>query len=278
MSPAGATVDRVCGALDHVDLAQVLNLAELQTRVDRKYLVPHTVFAELIGLFETRLCALEIHGRRVFNYESVYFDTPELLSYHQHLQGRRQRFKVRTRTYLDSDETVLEVKTEGGRDETVKDRYDYRLQDRRDLTPQARQIVSARLHDTSLADRLEVSLVSRYQRATLLDPASGSRMTCDVNLAFDDRARGVTGPGDRVLIESKTAGAAAPVDHALWRMGHRPVALSKYCVGLALLNPHVPANRWNRSLRQGFGWVPDRCCWDHGRAPERCATSLPDRL
>ena len=260
MSLASATLDHVCGRLTPADLTEVMALAELQTRVDRKYLVPHTAFSELVGQFDKRLYVLEIQYLRVFNYESVYFDTPGLLSYHQHARGHRRRFKVRTRSYLDSGETVLEIKTEGGRDQTVKDRHPYRVQDRHRLDQQARQIVSDQLPEERIARALEVSLISRYQRATLLDPETGTRMTCDVNLAFDDRSRSVAGPEDHVLIESKTAGAAAPVDRALWRMGHRPAAVSKYCVGLALLNPHLPANRWNRSLRRGFGWVPDRSC------------------
>jgi len=32
----------------------------------------------------------------------TYVDTPDLLTYRQHLQGRRRRYKVRTRAYLDS--------------------------------------------------------------------------------------------------------------------------------------------------------------------------------
>lgn len=56
-------------------------------------------------------------------------------------------------------------------------------------------------------------------------------MTCDVGLSFQDHQRTLPGPADQVLIESKTTGPAAPVDTILWRTGHRPTALSKYCVG-----------------------------------------------
>src|SRR5699024_8854780 len=82
-----------------------------------------------------------------------------------------------------------------------------------------------------------------------------SRMTCDVDLAFSDDSRRLTGPGGMVLVESKTVGAAGQVDAILWRLGHRPVALSKYCAGQVLrragaagsaaagepVEPHPPA-------------------------------------
>lgn len=254
MTPAADTLKECCGRLAAVDLEAVIALAGLQTRIDRKYLVPHTVLVDLLRRLEERLWVLDIQGRRTFDYESVYFDTPDLLAYHQHAHGRRRRFKVRTRTYLNSEETVLEVKTEGGRAQTVKHRTPYTMPDRYRLNARAQDVLSEEL-PTGIAD-LRTSLISRYQRATLLDPATGSRVTCDVGLTFQDHQRTLPGPADQVLLESKTTGPAAPVDTLLWRMGHRPVALSKYCVGLALLNPHLPANRWNRTLRRGFGWAP----------------------
>ena len=30
--------------------------------------------------------------------------------------------------------------------------------------------------------------------------------------------------------------------------------MSKYCVGIALLHPHLPANCWNRILRERLSW------------------------
>lgn len=255
MSPAAETLGECCERLAPVDLEAVIALAGLQTRIDRKYLVPHTVLTDLLARLGERMWVLDIQGRRAFDYESVYFDTPDLLTYRQHAHGRRRRFKVRTRSYLNSGETVLEVKTEGGRAETVKHRTPYEMADRYRLNTRARNVLDAEL-PADVAD-LRASLISSYLRATFLDPQTGSRMTCDVDLSFQDRGLTVTGPDDQVLIESKTTGRAAPVDTMLWRMGHRPVALSKYCVGLALLNPHLPANRWNQTLRRGFGWTPE---------------------
>lgn len=231
-------------------------VADLQTRIDRKYLIPTAGFIELIARLDGRMDVLQIGGRRVFDYESVYFDTPDLLAYHQHAHGRRRRFKVRTRTYLNTAETVLEVKTEGGREETIKHRYPYGLADRYQMTAPARHIVADRLDDPTIAHRLQESMLNQYRRATLVDPTTGSRMTCDVDLVFHGQHRHRAGPEDLILIESKTAGAAAPADTLLWRLGHRPAAISKYCVGLALLHPHLPANRWNRTLREGFRWAP----------------------
>ncbi|NMD46344.1 MAG: VTC domain-containing protein, partial [Propionibacterium sp.] len=111
--------------IDHLpalSLPELLADAELLTRVDRKYLLRAPQASALLGGPDPRTRVLAIDGRRRFHYESVYFDTPGLLSYRQSAHGRRRRFKVRTRSYLDSGQAFLEVKVRGDREITVKDR------------------------------------------------------------------------------------------------------------------------------------------------------------
>ena len=258
MSPltARGSVDRAVGVMPTLGLEEVQADADLQTRTDRKYLVPAADFLAMTRRLDGALAALEIDGLRRFDYESVYFDTPELEAHHAHAHGRRHRWKVRTRSYLDSGLCTLEVKSEGGRGETIKDRHPWTLRDRHSLDPGARELIGTTLGSRALAERLEVSLVTRYDRTTVVDLQTRNRMTCDVGLVFDRGGRSRHGPSDLVLVESKTTGAAGPVDAILWRLGHRPLSLSKYCAGLALLDPSLPANRWNRTLRRHFGWLP----------------------
>ena len=244
--------------LDAISLAEVLAVAELQSRVDRKYLVTPEQFHLLVRELRCDLRVLEIDGLRDFRYESVYFDTAGLAAYRHSATGRRSKFKVRTRTYLDSGECMLEVKTEGGRGETVKARMPYAIADRERLTVQAHDFVAQ--HLDGFADPADLSRVLRtcYSRMTLVDGAAGSRVTCDARLVCTtpDGAESVM---DRyVLVEVKSLGGATTVDRALWSIGERPVAISKYCVGLALVHPDLPANRWNRTLRRYFDWEPVR--------------------
>jgi hypothetical protein len=259
--------------LPGVGLEQVVAMADLQTRTDRKYLMTADVFARFSAIISDRFAVLEIQGRRLFKYESVYFDTEGLTAYRQHAHGRRRRFKVRTRAYLDVGECVLEVKTEGGRGETIKERLSYPWADRHELTDDARRFARDRIGDPEAAQDLAPVITSAYRRATLVDP-SGSRLTCDVDIAFtrdagtqdEDRCRR-EGPVNLVLVESKTVGVAATADHVLWALGQRPVPLSKYCVGMALTHPDLPANRWNRELRGHFDWTPQRRAVGDGTAP-----------
>ena len=253
--PAGralAAVREANARLAPISLEEVLRAAELQTRVDRKYLVSPDAFTALMDGVAAEHRVLQIDSLRDFRYESVYFDTPELTSYHLAARGRRNKFKVRTRTYLDSDTCMLEVKSVGRRNQTVKERMDYATPDRTRLSPKAAKFVEARVVLPDGAGSLAPVLTTTYARATLVDPLHGSRMTCDTDLRLVDRFGGDAQMTDRVLVETKSAGAPLAADRILWRLGVRPLRLSKYCVGMARLDPALPSNRWHRTLRRHF--------------------------
>jgi len=251
-------LEATVGVLPAITLDDVIAMADLQIRVDRKYIVPLDVFQRLITTIGDRLFALDIDHLRVFQYESVYFDTASLSAYRRHAHGRRRRFKIRTRAYLDSAECLFEVKLESGRGETVKKRLPYAVDDRHVLTPAAREFAMGHIGDARAVAELTEVVTSAYARATLVDPAAGNRLTCDVDMLFAAGGRERYGPRETVLVESKTLGGAAIADAVLWQLGHRPISISKYCAGMAMLRPELPANRWNRELRTHFGWEPRR--------------------
>lgn len=254
--------DAVAATLPSVGLEELNERAALQTRVDRKYLVERRLVRELIGLTTARHAVLEIDGRRSFGYRSVYFDTPDLRCFREHRQGRRRRFKVRTRLYRDSGQGMLEVKTKGLRGATVKARRQWPAADLELLPEPSRGFVVQALHAGGLpASRWEVerlvgslrpSLVTDYRRVTLLDIGAGSRATIDTDLVFSAGTHVVSAPAETVIVETKSATGAGCVDRELRRLGVRPVSVSKYCVGVALTRPQLAANRWNRVLRRHF--------------------------
>lgn len=118
--PTGAGVVSILRRLPTVGLDELNAEAALQTRVDRKYVVPEALAQELLATLDAEVRVLEMDGSICFAYDSVYFDTAVLDSYLLlAAHGRRRRDKVRTRTYVDSAISFLEVKTEGAREATV---------------------------------------------------------------------------------------------------------------------------------------------------------------
>ncbi len=255
LGAAAAGLTAELADLPTVSLAVLRDNADLQTRRDRKYILPPSVVAQVIRARADRLCVLDMSGTQAFAYESVYFDTPSLDSYRSSALGRRQRFKVRTRTYLDSQGCVLELKSLGARGETVKERLEYNLADRYELNGIAVAYLESRGLPTGIILSLSPTLTTTYRRSTLLD-SDGARYTIDAGLVCSGMDGAVASVGDGVFLETKAPGAATPLDRLLWSLGQRPVAVSKYCSGLAALTPGLPANKWNRTLRKHYGWEP----------------------
>ena len=238
--------------LPSVGLAELTERAGLLTRHDRKYVLRTGELDRLLPALVRDAQVLDIDGIRLFRYASVYFDTPELTSFRLTALRRRHRFKIRTRTYVDSGTCWLEVKTEGRRGGTVKTRLPYAASDDRDVTP-GRWFVEQSLPTPPGA--LEAVLTTAYRRCTLLLPGSCSRVTIDVGPSWADLT------GDRLdlpglaVVETKTGAGACAADRLLWAHGHRPTAISKYATGLAALRPYLPSAPWRRLLRRHF--VPE---------------------
>jgi len=235
--------------LNPIGLDDLLERAALQTRVDRKYVVPRSAVDLLLADLNPSTEVLEIDGLRTFAYETLYFDTPELTSYRLTAYRRRRRFKVRTRTYVDSAACWLEVKVPGARGSTVKHRVPYEHEDRATLDP-GRSFVEQVLHGRC-TDGFQPTLVSRYLRSTLYLPTTASRVTIDTDLAWYDEHHTLHLP-DLAVVETKTGAVASAVDRRLWRLGVRPTRISKYATALAALRTELPAPPWRRLLRSHF--------------------------
>src|SRR4051812_22362609 len=103
-------LDAVLASFAPVSLETLDERAALLRRVDSKYVISPDELLELLAGSAGDHDALEIDGRRRFSYRTVYFDTPDLRTFHDHVAGRRPRFKLRTRCYLDSQNCQFEVK------------------------------------------------------------------------------------------------------------------------------------------------------------------------
>ena len=257
-------------SLPPVGLAELDERAALRTRVDRKYVVPLAQVRALVETLAPVARVLEVDGRRAFDYESVYFDTPGLTCYTLAARRRPTRFKVRTRTYVDSGARFLEVKTRDRRGRTVKHRCPYEA-DPTTMTVDGRGFADSVLDAAGIRTdgpaTLLPTLVTRYRRSTLLLTGEGSRLTIDTGLTCLEHAPPHRGPGrsrpaaglvGSAVVETKTVGHAGAADRALWALGHRPLRLSKYASGLAALRPDLPATPWTPVLRRHLTstWSP----------------------
>lgn len=260
---ASSVVDDLARALPSIDLTELMARAELQTRYDTKYIVYPSVLRRLLLAESDDLEVLEIGGRRQFAYSSTYFDTPDLRTYRDHVQGRRRRYKVRTRSYVDSASCALEVKLSGiagASAVTDKHRAPHPFASATVLTDPAREVVSQILSSSGLAMPADLcpSVTTSYRRTTFVGRQRPIRLTVDADLDCHLASRRHESLRDRVLIEVKSESPRDPLVGVLRRLGARPLSVSKYCVGAALLVPGVPTAPWRPVLRRHFGLTSPR--------------------
>ena len=247
-------------------LAELNSAAGLLTRVDRKYLVPLTCAQNLVDGLAPHARVLAIDERRRFSYTSTYFDTPGLEAFMLAARKRRRRFKVRTRTYLDSGLCFLEVKTCGARGSTVKRRMGYYADDASRLTGPGRAFVAACLAGAGVtgsaaarevAAALRPVLTTTYERTTLHLPRAEARATIDTALTW--RRLGPAAPA------GSSAGTivGVPMSPQALRPAHlaaainegEPVSVADIAV-VETKNPATPS-------------PADRALWEAGYRPTR---------
>lgn len=246
------------GSLRSVDLETLNSQAALMDRKDRKYVVPAGVFDDVMRISGDDLKILEIEGKRSSSYESIYFDTPDFDLYMDAAHDRPRRSKIRTRSYMDTGVCSLEVKRRSPDGFTSKHRQRHSIDERGSLSADDLRFVEECGSLGSVAEELQPSITVRYDRVTLLDVANGTRVTIDTDLTAVTPAGSAIRADGVVIVETKTRGKAGPVDHMLWRGHHRPKRFSKYCTLLAAVTPGLPANRWNRVLKDTLGWSRSR--------------------
>jgi hypothetical protein len=271
--PGPAELD--LSALPPIDLLGVEEVAALQRRFDAKYRVPLEVLPRLVERFHQRMQVLEVEGRRATGYRSVYFDTPSLRCYRDHLQGRRRRFKIRIRRYEGAARTtMLELKLKGARGRTEKLRWCHPS-----AAPASLDAAALDRVDTALLERYDLPVpaelapvaTTRFVRATLVDPAREERVTIDTGFEVDIAGRRIQLGGRYAIVETKTPSPRGDADEMLRDLGLRPGRLSKYCVAIAASAYEVPRNPWLSTLRSlapsldGAGTAAvDGPGWDRG--------------
>ncbi|TDQ53299.1 polyphosphate polymerase domain-containing protein [Actinorugispora endophytica] len=241
------------GALRPMSLEQVNSLASLTMRACRKYIAPADLLTGLVERLEPDFGVLSDGERTSFRYSSTYLDTPDLLTFRHHRQERRRRFKIRTRTYLDSALTMFEVKLKGGRGATDKQRVPH---DGRpgELTAEARAFLGRTLRDygADVPGALLPVATTDYRRSTVVAFSGRERITCDSGLVCSYGGHSAAMRPDLVLLEVKTLEGTTDTERLLHRLGLRPVSFSKYGAAVAVMNPGAGANRWRRPLRLCF--------------------------
>lgn len=225
-----------------------LKNANLMNRVDSKFLLPISFLPELLKQMKAHYRVLDIDGKRSFTYENKYFDTPFLDLYHAHHNGKLNRYKVRSRCYVDTETEYLEVKLKNNHKRTIKTRI--KLNGSNNQYKQCNEFINSQM--SGQITQLEVTQQSGYKRIALANEEKAERLTIDFDLWYSTR-RGtnkVKLPNFFIaeLKQSKKS-KRSPFYQLMSKNYIHPVSFSKYCIGCALLyKASIKTNRFKPIL------------------------------
>lgn len=240
-----AHLRRLLGRFEPIRLAEMESVALLK-RTDTKLLLHFDQLVAALSALTDDYRVLDVAGRRLHRYRTLYFDTPDFALYHHHHNGRRSRYKIRERAYVDSGLAFVEVKHKVRSDRTVKHRQALPAVATR-LDPGAAAFVSA--HSPFIGPALEPKLWNDFFRVTLVSQARVERLTIDVDLRFEWRWTGVELPGVVIAeVKQERFSPDSAFLEQMRRLGVRPGGFSKYCAGAALLYPHLKSNNFKPRL------------------------------
>jgi hypothetical protein len=225
---------------------------KLLNRIDTKFLTNEATLGKVLAdAAAAGYRALMAEGVRISPYNSVYFDTPDLRMFLDHHNRRLVRQKVRTRVYVNSGETYLEIKRKNNHGRTRKKRIGIEKYEMMEFAGNPAACAYLARHSWFTAGDIRPVLSTAFERITLVNPAQTERLTIDTKLHFRNFRTGRQASlEDAVIIELKQDGhAASQMKKILLDNRVKPVRISKYCIAETLTDPSVKSNRFKVKVR-----------------------------
>jgi hypothetical protein len=225
---------------------QEMEGVKLMNRTDTKFIFNIAQFDDVMRLVKDDYRVLEIAGKKHSRYETLYYDTTGFDLYKQHHKGKLNRYKIRHRTYVDTDAGFLEVKFKNNKGRTIKTRIS-----KKDV-PYGWAGDSLEFLEETLPFApgvLTPVIWINYNRITLVSRKSAERLTIDLGLEFKrgDVHNVLNG---LVIAEVKQEKRqASAFMNVMKKKFIREGSISKYCMGIAFTCEDVKKNNFKSKLK-----------------------------
>ncbi|MDX1562587.1 MAG: polyphosphate polymerase domain-containing protein [Gammaproteobacteria bacterium] len=247
---ASPSWQRVLAGFETVTLDQIADTA-LSDRIDTKFVMSQAdVFAVLESL-AADYRVLDIDGLRFTGYRTQYFDTEDFALFRRHHAAGSHRYKVRTRTYLNTQQSFIEVKSKTKADATVKVRQRIPAF-QTEITGDSAAFVDE--HFPPGSSVLRPALLNGFDRISLLGNGVPERLTIDLDIATSTNDTVVPLPNVAVAeLKQQRRGGHRRESQFLKHMRSmniRATGFSKYCMCLLMTRRDLKHNRFKPQLRR----------------------------
>ncbi len=224
-----------------------MDCVKLMHRIDTKYVFNAMVLEEIIAQLQPYYKVLTINDHKAFPYSTTYFDTPDFALYNQHQNGKLNRFKIRFRRYDAFGNSFMEIKLKTNKQQTQKKRHEITGKD--NISEEALNMIET---ETGYKfSELQKTLVNEFNRITLVNNDFTERLTFDFNLSFknENDKEELSNIVIAELKQDKYSNISS--FHSIMKdRGIRKLGVSKYCLGMVLLNPDLKWNSFKPKMLQ----------------------------
>jgi hypothetical protein len=234
---------------DFFDTIQLdgMNRVKLMNRTDRKFWFHFDNLRRIFPAIIHDYYVLTIEGKNELPYTTTYYDTVFNKMYTAHHNGKRNRYKIRRRSYISSELSFLEVKFKNNKGRTIKKRISAEFNSS-SFTPRECEFIEA--NTPFRCEDLETSLINEFSRITLVNKNFMERCTIDLNLQYTKGKKSAT-LRDLVIVEIKSEGnhVVSPLALALREQRIKTSGFSKYCIGRTILDQDIKHNAFKGKIR-----------------------------
>lgn len=224
-----------------------MDSVKLQNRTDTKYVFSSKQLPDVLSDIAPKYAVLHINGTPYQDYKTIYFDTATDAMYIAHQNGKRNRYKVRHRTYLSTGAEFLEVKFKNNKGRTKKKRISFPI-----ASPLTEANAFLEKNCPYAGNELFPKTIVEYTRLTLVDLIHGERCTVDTNLMVTNYNTGEKADFSHIcIIELKRDknSAVSYMQNALLKNRIFKRGMSKYAIGTAMVYKNIKRNRFKKKLR-----------------------------
>lgn len=238
------TINNILSQFETITLKE-MDGVKLMDRTDTKYTFNFSELAEVLLSAKSDYRILNIEGHRISKYKTLYYDTNDFDLYNKHHSGKLNRYKIRHRTYVESELGFLEVKFKNNKGRTIKTRI------KENEVPvlsdgNANVFLNKMLPFNPLT--LVPKILINYNRITLVNKVSAERLTIDLNLEFE-KAGNSQILHQLIIAEVKQdSKIASPFVSIMKRKHIREGSISKYCMAIASSYNEVKKNNFKYKL------------------------------
>lgn len=224
-----------------------MDQVKLMDRMDSKFMFNIQSLPFVLNKCKDHYRVVKIEGSLYSSYETLYYDTENYGLYNQHHSGKLNRYKIRMRTYKESNLSFLEIKFKDNKGRTTKDRIRLKTNT---IDHDAIEFIE---RETPLKIKdLKPSVSIYYNRITLVHKGLSERITIDLNLKISKDTNSRTFHNLVIAEVKQNKASDSEFIHLMRELRIKEGALSKYCLGVSNLVDSVKKNNFKENNNKVF--------------------------